>query len=210
MSNISALILTTIKPTLGRSIEVAVRNKEGEAKKPNLFVSYHMLPELEAIANDDIRAFAFRAYEFAVWQAANKARKDGKESFPAPSLAECFEATKREFLITKEALSAWLADFSMPILHAAIASKLSLPADSVKVVKRGMKYQEAFMLLARRGNIMCQDEIDYCIKALEVIDATGKENSYTDNISTALSKEQEKLNAFLARGAEEDEDEEDF
>ena len=44
----------------------------------------------------------------------------------------------------------------------------------------------------------------------EVIDATGKENSYTDNISTALSREQEKLNAFLARGAEEDEDEEDF
>ena len=55
MSNISALILTTIKPTLGRFVEIAVRNKEGEDKKPNLFVSYQMLPELEAIANDDIR-----------------------------------------------------------------------------------------------------------------------------------------------------------
>ncbi len=204
------LTITSIKPTAGFFASKDFRAKEGEEKKQSLFASYEMPAEITSLHDSELKAFAIRAFGAAMDIALDKAIKDGKtEAFEMPSLADCFIATKREFLLTKANLMPWI-DFAIPVISAAIAAKASLHIDSPKVVKKALAYKETLLALASRS-VMKQEDIDACIKVCGLLEETGKKHDYTDNVLQGIVRAQDKLNAFLANGAQDDDgDELDF
>lgn len=200
--------ITTIKPTSGLYTSFQPRSKEGEEKRAEIYATFSIPALLESIANDEVKAFAIRAYQNAVNALLREAVKAGKPEFTIPELGELFAEGKREFLITKPELLEWLNSFALPIVSAAIATKSGLSVDSVKVVKKAIAYRELMSLIASRS-IMMQEQIDSCIKVMELVTASGKQNAYSDNVIQAIARKQEKLNDYLA-GNEDDEDEIDF
>lgn len=204
----SKLTITTIKPTSGLYASFQPRSKEGEEKKPEVFASYEIPACLSGINNDDARAFAIRAYGFAVAELLKAAVKDGKPEFSV-AFPELFGETKREFLVTKKDLEAWIDNFASGIISAALVAKSGLPADSVKIVKKVLAYKALLLEIASRS-IMMQEQIDSCIKVLSLIAESGKTHAYTDNVAEGLSRKQDKLNAYLAGNQQDEEDDLDL
>lgn len=197
--------ITTIKPTLGLSVSFQPRTKEGEEKKPEVFASYALPEIISSIINPDLAIFASRAYRNAVLELLKDTLKAGKDSFVIPAIAEIFpESTKREFTVTKEAISEWFDSYAAPLLTGAIASKGNLPVDSVAVVKKVIKYKELMLAIAKRGDPMKQEDIDAAIRVLGLLSASNTSHAYTDNVAQGIAKMQEKLNAYLAGNTEDD------
>lgn len=203
------ITVTTIKPTSGLFVSFKPRSKEGQPEKQEVFASFFLPEVFEAIQNPDVKGFVIRAYGNAVLDCLKQAVKDGKPEFSLPALSELYAETKREFLITRKDLEAWLDSFCLPLVTAAIAAKAGLAADSVKVVKKAIAYKETLLQLASRS-IMQQDEIDSSIRVLELIAASGQENAYTDNVAQAVERKQQKLNDYLAGKQDDDGEEIDF
>jgi hypothetical protein len=201
------ITITTIAPTSGLFTSFQPRSKEGEAKKLEVFASYSLPVAFESIVNDEIKSFCQRALASEINSLMRDAVKSGKSEFQLPAISELFAETKREFLITKKDLEAWVDTFAAPILSAAISSKASLHIDSPKVVKKVIAYKELLLQIASRS-IMDQDDIDSCIKVLALVES--KPNAYTDNVSEALARKQEKLNEYLAGKADNADDDIDF
>ena len=201
------LPITTIQPVSSSSyVSFKPRSKEGEEKKPEVYVSYSLPTALENMPDSEIKAFAIRAYESCLSELIRLALKDGKESILQPSLAECFTRAKKEYLITKADLQEWISKI-IKIIQGAIASKAGLPLDNAKVIKKAEAYSELLIKLSSRS-LMMQDEIDACIKVLTLI--TDNINlPYSENVAEAIARKQEKLNEYLS-GKSESDDELDF
>lgn len=200
--------ITTIKPTSGFFTSFQPRSKEGEEKRSEIHAVFSLPMQIESIGNVELKGFAIRAYCNAVNSLLRDAVKAGQAEFTIPAIAELFSEAKREFLITKPELLAWINSFALPIISAAIATKSGLSLDSVKVVKKAIAYRELLLLIASRS-IMMQEQIDSCLKVLELVTASGKTNDYSDNVIQAIARKQEKLNDYLAGNAD-DENEIDF
>ena len=208
-ANSQNLTITTIKPTSGLSVSFKPRSKEGEAEKLEVHASYFLPKVLAAISNQELVGFASRAYKASMLDLLKQAVKDAKETIAIPSLSELYpESTKREFTVTKEALINWFDSFADKILSAAISAKAGLPADSVKVTKKVLQYKELILALAKRGDPMKQEDIDAVIRVLGLIDASGNNHHYTDNVAQGVAVMQEKLDRYLAGKQEEEELEE--
>lgn len=200
--------VTTIRPTSGLFVSFKPRSKEGQPEKQEVFASFSLPALFDAIQHTEVKGFLIRAFSSAVLDCLKGAVKDGKESFSIPALSELYAETKREFLITRKDLEAWLDGFCMPLVSAAIAAKAGLHIDSPKVFKKAIAYKETMLQLASRS-LMQQDEIDSAIRVLELVANSGKEHGYTDNVAQAIERKQAKLNDYLA-GKQDDEDEIDF
>lgn len=203
------LVITTIKPTSGFFATKNFRSAEGQEKRMPAYAAFEMPAAIGQIGNDEVKAFAYRAFTEAMNAILSDAIKDGKEQFPMPSINELFEAGKREFALTKKDVLAWLESFAMPIISLAISTKANIHIDSPKVVKKALQYKEIILGLSSRS-IMSQVDIDACLRVASLIEDSGKANDYTDNILTGIAKQQAKLDAFLASGKTEEEDEIDF
>ena len=202
-------LITTVKPTAGFFASFSPRAKEGEEKRSTVFAAFSLPTAILSIAsNEELSRFAVAAYTQCVSDCLRDALKAGKAEFAVPSLAECYASSGKEYLITKPELADWIKSFAEPIITAALAAKSGLPVDSVKVVKKAIAYRDLLLLIASRS-IMLQEQIDNAAKALEVLAASGKVNSYTENVIEGLARKQVKLNEYLA-GATEDEDDIDF
>ncbi len=205
------LEFTTIQPAESMLYaELPQRSKEGEAEKPNLFVLISLPSALENIQNPEIKSFCTRAYIEAVKNVAAKAKKDGLIEFHAPSLEECFTRSgKREFLLTKKDLTAWLDEFAFALINAAFAAKMSLHPDSPKVVKRALKVKDTVLEMTARGRApMDQESIDVLLRVAtlaEEAEKQGKVHAYTDNFLQGIARMQTKLDTYQAED-EEDED----
>lgn len=202
------IAITTIRPTTGLFVSFKPRSKEGMPEKQEVFASFSLPAAFDLIQQQEIRGFLIRAFSNAILDCLRNALKEGKADFALPSLSELYAETKREFLITRKDLEAWLDGFCIPLVSAAIAAKASLNADSPKVIKKAIAYKETMLQLASRS-MMQQDEIDAAIRVLELVATSGKENNYTDNVAQAIERKQTKLNDYLA-GKQETEDEIDF
>jgi hypothetical protein len=200
-------IITTIQPTSGLFTSFQPRSAEGAEKKLEVFATFSEPTEFSMLTNADLKAFCIRAYGNAVNGLLRIAAKAGHAEFPLPSIAEMYAETKREFLITKKDLEAWLDNFALPIIAKAISSKSGLHIDSPKVVKKVIAYKELMLAIASRS-IMQQEEIDSCLKVLELVDNVP--NEYTNNVSEALGRKQEKLNDKLAGINDDDLEDVDF
>lgn len=198
----SLIQITTITPTSGLYTSFQPRSKEGEAKKLEVFAAFSLPNAFETIANSEIKAFCQRALASEINSLMRDAVKAGKSEFAMPAISEMFAETKREFLITKKDLESWIDTFASPILSLAISTKASLHIDSPKVVKKVIAYKELMLSIASRS-IMTQEDIDSCIKVLALVES--KPNAYTDNVSEALARKQEKLLAHLAGKSDADE-----
>lgn len=196
--------VTTIKPASELYVSFKPRSKEGMPEKPEVFAAIDYPAAIANIANPDLAAFAKRAWHFAVLDSLKDAVKEGKQEFTL-SMETCFAEAKREFLITKKDLEAWIDNFALPIISAALAAKAGLHIDSPKVVKKAIAYKELLLLISSRS-IMMQDQIDSCLKVAALITETGKEHPYSDNVWTGIARKQEKLNAYLAGKDDEDDD----
>lgn len=201
------ITITTIAPTSGLFTSFQPRSKEGEAKKLEVFASYHLPAAFELITNSEIKSFCQRALGAEINSMMREAVKSGKSEFILPEISALFAETKREFLITKKDLEAWIDTFAAKILSAAISAKSCLHIDSPKVVKKVIAYKELLLAIASRS-IMNQDDIDACIKVLALVESHP--NAYTDNVSEALARKQEKLNDYLAGKADNADDDIDF
>lgn len=206
MSSNQTLLITSIKPTAGHFAVKNFKSKEGEEKKPSLYVSFEMPSEFASLLNSDLQAFCMRSYSEAMTVALDNACKDNKESMQALSLAECFVAAKKEYTVTRKDIKEWLDTFAYAIINAALAAKAGLHVDSPKVVKKANKYSELLLELSARGKPMDQESIDSCLRVMEVIDKSGLKNDYTDNVLQGIVKMQNKLDAFLASGQQDEED----
>ena len=202
----TTLSFTTIKPSdSSLSVCFPQRSKEGEAEKPSLYATFFLPAQIESIANDEIKSFCIRAYSEAVKQTGDKARKEGLSEFHMPALSELFVKTgKREFTITRKGITDWLESFALSIISSAISAKSSLHIDSPKVVKKALKYAELIQSLTSR-EIMSQDDIDSCLRVVELIVSSGKDHTYTDNIIQGIAKMQAKRTA-KDNGADDEED----
>lgn len=203
------LIITSIKPTSGFFATKNFRTTEGQDKRASCFAQYEMPQAIGQIGNDEIKAFAYRAFNAAMDEALNEAIKAGKQEFPMPHINELFEAGKREFALTKKDVLAWLESFAMPIIELAISTKAGLHIDSPKVVKKALQYKEIILELSSRS-VMSQINIDACLRVASLIEDSGKSHPYTDNILTGITKSQAKLDAFMASGQIDSDDEIDF
>lgn len=199
-------LITTIKPTSGNFASFSPRAKEGEAPRSTVYAAFALPSAISNCTDAELVRFATAAFSICVSDCLRDALKAGKPEFSVPSLAECYASTGKEYLITKPDLTAWLKDFAEPILAAALAAKSGLPVDSAKVVKKAIAYRDLLLLIASRS-IMLQEQIDSCAKALEVIAASGRINSYTENVIEGLARKQEKLNDA---SLDDDEDDLDF
>lgn len=204
----SQIQVTTIKPVSGLFVSFKPRSKEGQPEKQEVFAAFSLPTLFDAIQHQEVRGFLIRAFSNAVLDCLKIAVKEGKESFAIPALSELYAETKREFLITRKDLEAWIDGFCIPLVSAAIAAKAGLHIDSPKVVKKAIAYKETMLQLASRS-LMQQDEIDSAIRVLELVASSGKEHSYTDNVAQAIERKQTKLNDYLA-GKQDDDEEIDF
>ena len=187
--------ITSIKPTSGFFATKNFKTKEGEEKKNSLYAPFSLPSEFDSLLDADLKAFCIRAYGEAMDIALDNACKLGKESLQALSLSECFEAGKREFLITKKDIQEWLDAYAYPIINAAIAAKAGLHIDSPKVVKKANQYAEIMLSLSARG-LMTQNDIDAAIRVMSLLEESGKSNSYSDNILTGITRKQTQLDNF--------------
>ncbi len=201
-------VLTTIKPTSGMAVSFKPRSKEGMEEKAELFAAYELPAEIANLHDGMLRNFALNAFSAYVLDCLKSAAKESKQEFTY-SLEEAFKPTQREFLITRKDLEAWTIGFAIPLVSAAIASKSGLSIDSVKVTKKAIAYRDLLLSLASRS-IMLQEDIDTCIKVMELIASSGKQNAYTDNVAQAIERKQSKLNDYLAGKQGNDEDDIDF
>lgn len=197
--------VTTIRPTTGLHVSFKPRSKEGQPEKQEVFATFSLPALFDAIQQQEVRGFLVRAYGNAILDCLRQAIKEGKESFTLPALSDLYAETKREFLITRKDLEAWLDGFCMPLVSSAIAAKASLNIDSPKVVKKAIAYKETMLQLASRS-LMQQDEIDSAIRVLELVANSGKDHVYTDNVAQAIERKQAKLNDYLAGKADDDEE----
>lgn len=204
----SNAIITTIRPTAGLFTSFQPRSKEGEEKRSEVFAIFSIPASLESIANPELKGFAVRAYGNAVNSLLRDAVKAGQAEFTIPQISELYAETKREFLITKPELLNWINDFALMLISSAISIKAGLHIDSPKVVKKAIAYRELLLLIASRS-IMMQEQLDSCLKVMELVMASGKENSYSDNVIQAIARKQEKLNEYLS-GNQDSDDEIDF
>ena len=202
------LQITTIKPTFGNWVSFKPRNKEGEQEKPEAFVTFDWPSEINQIQNVSLRTFAANAYRFALTELLKETVRNARDSVSLPALNEFFAQTGREFLITKKDLEDWLDGFALPLISAAISAKSGFHADSPKVVKKVLAYRELMLAISSRS-IMSQEQIDSSIKVLELVAASGKSHSYTDNVAQGIERKQSKLNDWL-NGQSDSEDEIDF
>lgn len=202
---------TTIKPSDSSLFcTYPQRSKEGEEEKPSLYATFFIPAVIESIQNEEIKSFCMRAYAEAVKQTGDKARKEGLSEFRMPALDELFVKTgKREFTITRKGIIEWLESFALAIISAAISAKSSLHIDSPKVVKKALKYAELIQALASR-EVMSQDDIDSCLRVVELIVSSGKDHTYTDNIIQGIAKMQAKRTAKDNGADDEEEDDADF
>lgn len=210
--NQAQVTITSIQPTgsMQHYATINQRSKEGEEKKTPFYALFDMPQAITQIANDEIRGFAMRAFTNAVWLSSKEAIKSGHMTFPLISLNDCYAETKREFLITKKDLEAWIDGFSLPIISAAISAKSGLHIDNPKVVKKALAYKEILIGLASRS-IMSQEDIDNCIRCLELVASANCEgHAYTDNVAQGIERKQNQLNEFLAAGQNESDNELDF
>lgn len=198
------LQITTIQPVSSSSyVSFKPRSKEGEEKKPEVYVSYSLPTALESMGNSDVKAFAIRAYDSCLSELIRLALKDGKEFITQPSLSECFTKAKKEYLVTKADLQAWISNI-IHIVQAAIAGKAGLSIENAKVVRKAEAYSDLLLRLSSRS-LMMQDEIDSCIKVLDLI--TEKINlPYSENVAEAIARKQDKLNEYLEGKTESDDD----
>ena len=203
-------IITTIKPTSGLFVSFAPRTKEGEEKRPEVFAAISLPPAIANLQDGELRTFAVRAYSFAASEALRLATKEGQSEFIVPGIAEAFAPKEgKEYLITRKDLEAWLVDYALPIIEAAIAKKAGRPANDVKVVKKALGYKDILLGLTSRS-IMKQDDIDAVIRTLTMLESTGKSHPYSENVAKATARKQDQLDAFLADGAETEDDDLDF
>lgn len=199
--------ITTIAPTSGLFTSFQPRSKEGEAKKLEVFATYQEPLAFSQLLDAELKAFCIRAYGAQVNLFLREAAKNGHSQFPLPAISEFFAETKREFLITKKDLEAWLDSFALPIISKAISSKSGLHIDSPKVVKKAIAYRELMLSISSRS-LMQQEEIDSALKVLALVDAVP--NAYTNNVAEALGRKQEKLNDKLNGLGDDDLDSIDF
>lgn len=205
------IIITNIKPTNGLFASFQPRSKEGEEKRQPVFAAYELPVQIANAPDSDLRTFAVRAYDMAVTSLLKDALKDGKAEFTVPGIANLFEPAKREFLITRKDLEAWIIECAMPCICAALSAKSGLHIDSPKIIKKAIAYKEILLSIAGRS-IMGQADIDASIRVLELVAALpeDKQHSYTDNVAQGIERQQTKLNEFLASGSNESEDDLDF
>lgn len=203
----SKSIVTTIKPTAGLFVSFKPRSKEGQAEKLEIFASYEMPAEIANLHDGALRTFAFRSYGAYVLECLKDAVKDSRQEF-THSLESAYEPAAREFLITRKDLESWFDSFAAGIIAAAISAKTSLHIDSPKVVKKVIAYKEIMLAIASRS-LMLQDQIDTALRVMALIDESGKQHAYTDNVLTGIVRKQDKLNA-AATGTDEDEEDIDF
>jgi len=219
MTNSNAII-TTISPSVSAEMLMTSfqpRSKEGEEKKLEVFASFSIPVAFNSLLDSDLKAYCIRSYCNAVNLLLRDAVKEGKPEFAIPPIASLYAETKREFLITKKDLEAWLDGFAMPIISAAISLKGNLHIDSPKVVKKALAYKEIMLGISSRS-IMNQEDIDSAIRVLELVvtasaangNGNGKEHPYTDNVAQGIERKQGHLNEFLAAGAGKETDDIDF
>lgn len=197
----SKISVTTIKPTSGLFVSFTPRNEKGTAeadKKPECHASYSLPESFSLIQNPEIAGYLARSYKHYVYESLKAAVKINADSFSLAPVSEIYpETTGRTFTVTKGDLESWFDSFASAILTAAISSKLALPADSVKVVKKVIEYRKLTLALASKGNPMAQDDLDAVIRFLGLIAASGKEHSYTDNVAQGAAKMQHKIDGFV-------------
>lgn len=202
----SKAIITTIKPTAGLYVSFAPRSKEGEEKKPEVFALLDLPPAIANLPDGELRTFAVRAYGFSATEALRLALKEGQQEFIVPGIAEAFAPKEgKEYLITRKDLESWLTDYALPIIESAIAAKAGRPVTDVKVVKKALSYKDILLGLTSRS-IMKQEDIDSIIRTLTMLESTGKSHTYSENVAKATARKQEQLDAFMASGNEEAED----
>lgn len=199
--------ITTIKPVASSMpfVSFKPRSKEGEAEKPECFVSYDLPESFASLHDASLSGFLSRAYAAAMTALLRDAIKAGKDSVHFDGMDNLFATGKREFLITKPDLLAWINDYALPILTAAIALKANLHIDSPKVVKKGIAYRDQLLCIASR-QIMSQEAIDSALRVCELLDSSGKPNAYTDNVLEAIARKQTKLDEFNANGDDSEDD----
>ena len=206
------LQITTIAPSAIQGQGIASfkpRTKEGMPERPACHISYSYPAELALINNDELRAFSLRAYDFAMEEALKAAVREDKAEFAPLSLADCFLATKREFLLTKAELTKWADTFALPIIANAIAAKAGVHPESPKVIAKCKAYKDSILALSAR-TLMQQQEIDALNKVAALVSEQDKQDAYTDNFVQGIARKQERLNAWLAEGKIDSEDDLDF
>lgn len=205
----TAIAITTIKPTAGNFASFSPRTKEGEEKKPACFFSYDIPAAISNIAADDVRGFAIRAYAVAMDDLLKDAIKAGKDIITVPAIDALYATTGKEYLVTAKDIKAFCDTFAANAIAAAIAAKTGLSTDSVKVVKKTIQYVETLQAVAGRG-MMLQDQIDNAARVLDLLTALPNCPEYAANIIEGLARKQQRLNDYLASGADDGEDEADF